>query len=560
MDDTSPSSSPTPPPRSALRGFAIAATCTAAMVVNNANNTSVAIALPSIGMDLRAHATTLQWLVSAYALSSGCLLVFFGHIADVHGRKRVFLGGSVVLAAFTLGCGFAQSQNAMIVLRTLQGVGGAATIPAAIGILAHNFPPSAGRAHAIAFASLAAGGPLGAALGMVLGGLLTQLTSDTWRAQFFLTAGLTVLTLVAGMLFFPNDAPPSFSPTAAPPPHKTDWLGVFLSTTGLVLLVFSLGQGADGSWDWPPPDIIALLALSIVLLGMFALWEMYLSRPRSSRTKNSFLAWAEAPPLLPPALFARGRGRVGAMYLVALLQFGAFMTWAFWVQLYYQIYIGLTPVGTVVKLIPMFVTGILCNLLVAIIAGRIPTGWLLTAGTLTTTIAPLLFTLIIPSASYWAFGFPAAVCVVVGVDFLFSAGMMFVASSVEPGEQSVAGGMFQTMTQLGTSFGVTASTIVFNHVQQWDANGGEGALKSYHAAMWTGVAFGGLAAIVAFVAFWGVRVQPPGPPPSVGPTPAHHENLVAESRSRSGDEGRDSDSRVAQALEKSKRRGDGEQV
>ncbi|KAJ7452825.1 putative efflux transporter [Mycena latifolia] len=152
----------------------------------------------------------------------------------------------------------------------------------------------------------------------------------------------------------------------------------------------------------------------------------------------------------------------------------------------------------------MFVTGIICNVVVALIVGRVPTLWLLASGTLTTTIAPLLFALIVPAAPYWAFGFPAAVCSVVGADFLFAAGTLFVAGAVGPGEQSVAGGVFQTMTQLGTSFGVTASTIVFNHVQQGADRNGADALGSYHAAMWTGVAFGGLATLLALIAFRGV--------------------------------------------------------
>ncbi|KAJ7452824.1 major facilitator superfamily domain-containing protein [Mycena latifolia] len=130
----------TPPPtRSTLRSAAIAATCTAAMVVNSSNNTSVAIALPTIGEALRARAAALQWIVSAYPLSSGCLLLVFGHFADVHGRKRVFLAGSAVLAAFTLGCGFARDAQALAVLRAFQGVGGAATIPAAVRPRQFNF-------------------------------------------------------------------------------------------------------------------------------------------------------------------------------------------------------------------------------------------------------------------------------------------------------------------------------------------------------------------------------------------------------------------------------------
>ncbi|KAJ7342417.1 putative efflux transporter [Mycena albidolilacea] len=162
----------------------------------------------------------------------------------------------------------------------------------------------------------------------------------------------------------------------------------------------------------------------------------------------------------------------------------------------------------------MFVTGLVCNVLVALLVGRVRIVWLLAGGTLTTMVAPLLFALVVPAAPYWAYGFPAAVCSVVGVDFLFAAGMMFVADSVAPGEMSVAGGIFQTTTQLGTSFGVTASTIVFNHVQQIAYRTQANALGSYHAAMWMGVGFGGLATLSALLAFYGVGMPGrPEPPP-----------------------------------------------
>ncbi|KAJ7032369.1 efflux transporter [Mycena alexandri] len=499
-------SPPSPPRRSNWRGVAIAATCTAAMLVNSSNNTSVAIALPTIGADLHARAAALQWLVSAYSLSSGCLLLFCGHLADVHGRKRVFVIGSIILFAFTLACGFVHDEVTLAVLRGFQGVGGAATIPAALGILAHEFPPSSGRARAAAFASFSAGGPIGAALGMILGGLLTQLSKYTWRAQFYLSAGIAFATLVLG-IFAMEASPPQVLP-ARPRDTRTDWPGAILSAAGLILLVFVLGQGAGPGphHHWYGPHIISILLLSILLLALFATWEGILTRIGNTQfgraiRDNCYMKSAAnytPPPLLPPSIFTRAGGRVGVVYGIALLQFAAFMIWAFWVQLYYQVYIGYSPVRTVVRLTPMFVTGIICNVVVALIVRRVPTQLILASGTLTTSIAPLLFALIRPSAPYWAFGFPAAVCSVVGVDFLFAAGMLLVSDAVDPGEQSVAGGVFQTMTQLGTSFGVTASTILFNHIQGRAGFFQKDALASYQAVMWMGAGFGGLGSCLLF--------------------------------------------------------------
>ncbi|KAJ7765345.1 efflux transporter [Mycena metata] len=500
MHDPHPSPPSPPRRRSNWRGVAIAATCTTAMLVNSSNNTSVAIALPTIGAALHTRAAALQWLVSAYSLSSGCLLLFCGHLADVHGRKRVFVIGSIILFAFTLACAFVHDEVTLAVLRGFQGVGGAATIPAALGILAHEFPPSSGRARAAAFASFSAGGPIGAAFGMILGGLLTQLSRYTWRAQFYLSAALAFATLLLGIFSSPAQVV-----VARPRDTRTDWPGAILSAAGLILLVFVLGQGAG-----PGQNIISLLLLSILLLALFGVWELYLERAHSKPAAARYTP----PPLLPPSIFTRAGGRVGVVYGIALLQFAAFMIWAFWVQLYYQVYIGYSPVRTVVRLTPMFVTGIICNVVVALIVRRVPTQLILASGTLTTALAPLLFALIRPSAPYWSFGFPAAICSVVGIDFLFAAGMLMVSDAVGPGEQSVAGGVFQTMTQLGTSFGVTASTILFNHIQGRANFFQKDALPSYQAAMWMGVGFGGLATLLALVALRGVGTigkQPQGP-------------------------------------------------
>ncbi|KAJ7139217.1 major facilitator superfamily domain-containing protein [Mycena epipterygia] len=500
------------PKRSALRSVTIVILCTAAMVVNNSNNTSVSISLPNIGRELHAQEVALQWLVSAYPLSSGCLLLFFGRLADLHGRKNAFLLGSAFLAAFTLACGFAKDEITLAVLRGLQGICGAATIPASLGILAHAFPPS--RARSAAFATFAAGAPVGGAIGMAIGGIMTELTRYTWRTPFFFSAGLSLATMVGGAVVFDADVP------SLDGDRRVDWLGAALVSTGLVLVVFVLGQGELAADGWASPYIIVLLILGLLLLGLFFFWQLYLERShpllpsppsRSSTSEGLRLySWARTytpPPLMRPGLFSRARGRVGVMYIVAMLEFAAFMGWGFWVQLYYQSYIGYSPVRTVVRLVPMFICGLLCNALVALIVGRMPIVWLIVAGLTLTSVSALLFALVVPSAPYWAFGFPAAVCSVVGADFVFATGTLFVAGVSAPGEQSVAGGIFQTMTQLGSSIGVTISTIVFNRVKNHIEMQGPpptDILSAYHDAMWTCFGFGMSAALLSLVFFRGL--------------------------------------------------------
>lgn len=178
------------------------------------------------------------------------------------------------------------------------------------------------------------------------------------------------------------------------------------------------------------------------------------------------------------------------MMAVAFANWCAFLSWMFWIQLYYQDYKHYTPLGAVARLVPAFVSGIMCNTFVGLMAARVPIVWLLGVGTLSTTTACLLLALINPNTTYWAFAFPATFLSVMGADFVFAAGSLFIAKFALPHEQSVAGALFNTMTQLGTAVGVTVSTVVFNSVSQTAVAEGKDIIVSYHAAQWTTFGFG----------------------------------------------------------------------
>ncbi|PVF97613.1 MFS general substrate transporter, partial [Serendipita vermifera] len=125
--------------------------------------TAVSMAIPSIAKDLDMASDKIPWIVSAFSLSSGCLLLLFGRLADLYGRKLLWLIGAFWIAIMTLGCSFVRTGEQLIVLRAMHGMGPAAMVPAAIGILAQSFPPS--RARSFAYAAFSSGAPLGGALG-----------------------------------------------------------------------------------------------------------------------------------------------------------------------------------------------------------------------------------------------------------------------------------------------------------------------------------------------------------------------------------------------------------
>ncbi|KAJ6474419.1 efflux transporter [Mycena vitilis] len=455
--------------RPAWRSVLLVSILLLAMITNSACSSSVSVFLGVIGKDLKIPENQLQWLVSAFSLSAGCFLLLFGRLADLYGRKLLYTIGTLFLAAMSLGCGFAQNSTTLLILRGFQGLGPAAFVPACLGILAHAFPPS--RARSAAFATFSAGAPIGGAVGTQIGGLLTQYTKASWRSPFFLIAGLSCLCALCGFLVIDADLPSTEAD------RRVDWLGAVLVTVGLVLLVFVLGQGSLASNGWKTGYIIALLIVSALILAVFIAWQGYLEKNEGRRR----------PPLMKLSLWSRAKGKFAVMQAIAFFQWAGFLSWYFWAQVYYEDYQKISVVLTAVRMLPMTIAGVFCNLVVVLLISRLPLVYLIVFGTSFTAVGALLFALIDPSAPFWAFGFPAPIVVVFGADFVFAAGTLFVAKICLPHEQSLAGGLFQTLTQLGTSFGLAISTIAFDAVAGGVTTDGA-PLEAYKAAQWT--AFG----------------------------------------------------------------------
>ncbi|KAI0767927.1 major facilitator superfamily domain-containing protein [Irpex lacteus] len=463
--------------RGTWQSVAIIATCTLSMMLTIGSSTAAGISLPTIGRDLNIVEYKLQWVVTAFNLSAGCLLLLMGRLADLHGRKRVFLLGVAFMGVFSLGSGFAQDEVTLDVLRGIQGIGGASVIPASLGVLAHSFPPS--RTRSVAFATFSAGAPMGGAL------------------ELLLFAGLSFVTFIGGLISIDQDTPYQDID------RRVDWLG-------LVFICFALSDGPIASDGFKTGFIVALLVLGVVFVIVFLLWQGYLERVHSKPA--SAQAWWTPSPLMRLTVWPRSNWRMTAILWVAFFEWASFQAATFWAQLYYQNYVGLSPVLTMIRFLPMFVTGMLCNITIALFVGRVRAVFLIVLGTICTACCGLLFAVINPASTYWAFGFPAAIVVVVGGDFVFAAGTLFVAKISLPHEQSLTGALFQTMTQLGASFGLAITTIVFNStLLRQSARQGvranmsgtnapkDAQLEAYKAAMWTAFAFGMFGALLAAV-------------------------------------------------------------
>ncbi len=314
--------------------------------------TVINVALPSIREDLGyldVNVSDLQWIVNAYALTFGVLMLAGGKLADIFGRRLVFMVGLVIFAISSLGAGLAEDVQVVIICRALQGVGGALVLPASLSIITVGFP-AAQRAIAVAIWSALVG--LGVAIGPLLGGILSELIN--WRWVFLIAIPFSVLSFVFAALWIKE--------SRAPAEHRSfDAPGVVASSAALFCLVFGLQKANE--WEWGDARTIGLLAGSVVLTVLFIAWER--------RTKN---------PLVDLALF-RSPTFAGAN-VVSLLSGFVLIGGIFYMNLFTQTVMAYEPIKAGAVLLPMTALSVLA----APLAGRLTDAhgarWVLAAGML----------------------------------------------------------------------------------------------------------------------------------------------------------------------------------
>ena len=230
---------------------------------------SCVIILPSIGRSLDIPAERQQWIISAYYLTFGCFLLLWGRLADIYGRRIIFIWGSAWVTAMTIAVPFSPNEIIFDVLRGMQGLGAAANVPTAIGILGATFAP--GQSKNYAFSIYSAGSSMGSVLGNLLGGVVGQYLS--WKWLFWILAVLAASVTIVGEFVIPR---PELEVDAdnARPNIQMDWLGGTMIVVSMVLLTFALTEG--NVVGWATPWIPVALLLSLLLLGVFVTWQWYL--------------------------------------------------------------------------------------------------------------------------------------------------------------------------------------------------------------------------------------------------------------------------------------------
>jgi EmrB/QacA subfamily drug resistance transporter len=443
------------------------------MVVLDA--TIVTIAIPSAQKSLGFSTESRQWIVTAYALAFGSLLLLGGKLGDLFGRKWTLIGGLVGFAVASAIGGLAQSFAVLVAARTLQGAFGALLAPSALGLLTVTFEGSPDRPTAFGIFGAIAGG--GASLGLILGGALTQILS--WRWCLYVNLVIAIPTTIVASRLLINHAAPQRDPIDIP--------GVLTSALGLFALVYGFSNAETHSWT-ATATIVALVA-SPVLLTAFVLIERRVEHP------------------LLPLHIIWDRARGGAYTTIALAGAGIFAVFLF-LTYFLQEQLGLSPLTTGLAFLPL--TGVLVVTSTTVqtrVIQRTGVKPLVLTGLTLGAIGLFLFTRLTPDSKYATDVLPGLIIVGVGMGCIFAPSFSTATLGVEGSEAGIASAMVNTSQQVGGSVGTSLlSTIFASAVASYAAThlhtpglADAAAVHGYTTAFWWAVGIFALGFLLAML-------------------------------------------------------------
>lgn len=419
------------------------------MVVLDA--TVINIALPSAQADLGFGDGQRQWVVTAYALAFGSLLLLGGRIGDLLGRKRTFIGGLAAFAIASAIGGAAPSFAVLVAARAVQGVAGAMLAPAALSTLVTNFRSPRDRARAFGiFGSVAVGG---GAVGLILGGVLTQYLS--WRWAMYVNVLFAVAATVGASIYMVNERP------AVRP--RIDIIGTVLATGGLFFLVFGFSHAESAGWL--AVTTLLSLALGVIVLTVFV-----------------FVEQRVAAPLLPLRVVAdRTRAVAFASVGVAgIAMFGLFL----FLTYYLQLVKGISPLMSGLAFLPMIGCVVISSNTSNIVTlPRFGPRVVITAGMVLACLGLAYLSRINVDSSYASGVLPALILMGFGMGMVMAPAINTATAGVKPQDSGVAAALVSTMQQVGGSIGTAAlSTIAASVTTSYLAGHGAGSRVAQIAA------------------------------------------------------------------------------
>src|SRR3954453_10507028 len=417
--------------------------------------TIVNVALPSIQRGLHFTNSDLQWVINSYTLMFGGFLLLGGRAADFFGRRRLFLAGVAVFSAASLMNALATSSEMLIIGRGLQGLGGALVSPAALSIITTTFAEGPDRNKALGVWSAIAAG--GAAVGLLMGGVLTDVLS--WQWCFLVNVPVGIAAIAAALRYVPNTL-------AEHKPQSIDIAGAVSVTSGLIVLVYAIVKAQ--AWGFGAGRVIGMAALAVALLGAFVWIE--------SRSKA---------PLVRLGIF-RKRTLTGANTVMTLVAAGMFSMF-FFVTLYVQQILGFSPLKAGLAFLPV-TAGIIIGAGIAqqgikTVGPRLQT----VIGVSVTAVGMFLLTGMPAHGSYAADILPGLIPISLGMGMTFVPVTLMATTGVHGDDQGLASGLLNTSQQVGGALGLAVlSTVAFNHAAAQGGPRSEALVSGYTPAFTVG--------------------------------------------------------------------------
>jgi len=438
------------------------------------DNTVVNVALPSIERDLHVSISSLEWVVTAYALTFAALLITGGKLGDLFGRRRIFIVGIAIFTLSSLACGLAPTSGFLIGARAVQGVGAALMNPASLSIITATFPP---RERGQAIGIWAGVSAMALAIGPLIGGLIVD--NINWNWIFFINVPVGVAGIVVSRLVIRESRDTSHE-------QSIDLPGLITSSAGLFALTYALIEG--NRHGWTSPEILGLFAAAAVLLVAFVVVEHY-----------------QRLPMLDLSLFRIGSfaGSNLVAMLVSLGMFGVF----FFVSLYIQNILGWSPTKAGASFLPMTILIILVAPLAGRMSDRIGSRWLMGGGMTLVSISLLLYQRVGLHSTFWTL-LPAMLLGGVGMAMTMSPMTAAAMSSVPVDKAGVGSGVLNSFRQLGGSLGIALMGAILASYVTAAPGTPESArqfVNGLHAALFVAAMITLAAAVVAVVT---VRTRP----------------------------------------------------
>ncbi|WP_341998832.1 MFS transporter [Microbacterium sp. LWH7-1.2] len=390
------------------------------------DNSIVFTGLARIRDDLGFSTAGLSWVQNAYALVFGGLLLLAARAGDIVGRRRMFLIGLTIFASASLLIGLAPTAEWMIASRALQGVGSAILAPTSLALLTANFPEGPARTRAIAAYGSTAG--IGASLGLVVGGIVADLTS--WRVGFLINVPIGIALGIATLLYISETSRSR---------GRFDIAGAITSTLGMTALVYGITRTADEGWS--DPVALGALGAGLLVIALFVLIETRAVQP------------------ILPLRVLRSRVRGGA-FVARMLFAGSIFGYFFFISQYMQAVLGFTPLQAGLAFLPMTVVQFALSLLVPRLTRRFGNATLVTIG-LAITLAGMTWLAFIDAHSgYWTAVALPMLLLGAGQGLGFAPLTAAGVNGIEPRDAGAASGAVNVAHQLGGALGVSVMVAV----------------------------------------------------------------------------------------------------